>query len=46
MLPADWSKRVGLCRLYDAAGLWGWFASIGNTASLEGITDDIRRMTA
>ncbi|MFE2971840.1 phosphotransferase family protein [Streptomyces sp. NPDC059340] len=45
-LPADWSERVGLYRLYPALELWDWFASIGNTAPLEGITGDIRRMTA
>ncbi|MFE2566723.1 hypothetical protein [Streptomyces mirabilis] len=45
-LPADWSERVGLYRLYHALELWDWFASIGNTAPLEGITGDIRRMTA
>jgi len=46
MLPADWSEWVGLYRLYHALELWDWFASIGNTAPLESITDDIRRMTA
>ncbi|MFR0357705.1 phosphotransferase family protein [Streptomyces sediminimaris] len=45
-LPADWSERVGLYRLYHALELWDWFASIGNTAPLEGISADIRRMTA
>ncbi|WP_225100590.1 phosphotransferase family protein [Streptomyces sp. CoH27] len=45
-LPADWSERVGLYRLYHALELWDWFASIGNRAPLEGIANDIRRMTA
>ncbi|WBO61637.1 phosphotransferase family protein [Streptomyces camelliae] len=45
-LPADWSERVGLYRLYHALELWDWFASIGNRAPLEGIASDIRRMTA
>ncbi len=45
-LPADWSERVALYRLYHALELWDWFASIDNTAPLEGITEDIRRMTA
>ncbi|QNP76167.1 aminoglycoside phosphotransferase family protein [Streptomyces roseirectus] len=45
-LPADWSERVGLYRLYHALELWDWFASIGNTAPLESIADDIRRMAA
>ncbi|MET7479099.1 aminoglycoside phosphotransferase family protein [Streptomyces sp. NPDC005648] len=45
-LPTDWSERVGLYRLYHALELWDWFASIGNTAPLKSIADDIRRMTA
>lgn len=45
-LPADWSERVRLYRLYHALELWDWFASIGNTAPLEAIADDIRRTTA
>lgn len=43
-LPEDWTERSALYRLYHALELWDWFASIGDTASLPGIADDIRRM--
>ncbi|MFD6163100.1 phosphotransferase family protein [Nocardia sp. NPDC060256] len=41
-LPDDWSERSTLYRLYHALELWDWFASLGETAPLPGITDDIR----
>ncbi|MEV6554180.1 aminoglycoside phosphotransferase family protein [Nocardia sp. NPDC051756] len=43
-LPADWSARSTLYRLYHALELWDWFASIGDKAPLPGIAEDIRRM--
>jgi hypothetical protein len=45
-LPADGADRIGLYRLYHAVELWDWFASIGRTAPLDGIAEDIGRMTA
>ena len=45
-LPADWSERTDLYRLYHALELWDWFASIGRTEPLAGIAEDIRLMTA
>lgn len=43
-LPEDWPERLSLYRLYHALELWDWFASIGNTAPLPGIADDLRSM--
>ncbi|WP_433658161.1 phosphotransferase family protein [Nocardia sp. CA-128927] len=43
-LPDDWSERSKLYRLYHALELWDWFASIGETAPLSGIADDIRQL--
>jgi hygromycin-B 7''-O-kinase len=42
-LPADGMDRLAIYRLYHALELWDWFASIGNTAPLPGILEDIRR---
>ena len=44
-LPADWSERLALYRLYHALELWDWFASTGRTAPLPGIAEDIRQLT-
>lgn len=44
-LPDDWADRLALYRIYHALELWDWFASIGNTAPLPGIADDLRAMT-
>ncbi|MDQ2884062.1 MAG: aminoglycoside phosphotransferase family protein [Actinomycetota bacterium] len=44
-LADDWPDRLALYRLYHALELWDWFASIGDTAPLPGITDDIRQLT-
>ncbi|MFI6168987.1 phosphotransferase family protein [Nocardia sp. NPDC051052] len=43
-LPDDWSERSAPYRLYHALELWDWFASIGETAPLPGIADDIRAL--
>jgi hygromycin-B 7''-O-kinase len=45
-LPVDGPDRLRLYRLYHALELWDWFASIGDTAPLPGIADDIRALTA
>lgn len=45
-LPADAEDRIEIYRIYHALELWDWFASIGQTDPLQGIADDIRRMTA
>jgi hygromycin-B 7''-O-kinase len=43
LLPPEPPARY---RLYHALELWDWFASIGRTAPLPDIAEDIRRMTA
>ncbi|GII04686.1 non-ribosomal peptide synthetase [Planobispora takensis] len=41
-LPADWSERVDLYRLYHALDQWCWLATVGETDALQPITDEIR----
>jgi Ser/Thr protein kinase RdoA (MazF antagonist) len=43
-LSPSGATRLELYRLYHALELWVWFASIGNTQPLPGITDDIRSL--
>lgn len=43
-LPYDGPGRLSVYRLYQALELWDWFASVGDTAPLAGITEDLRAM--
>lgn len=43
-LPTNWRERVQIYRLYHALELWDWFASVGDSAALPPIAEDIRRV--
>jgi hygromycin-B 7''-O-kinase len=43
-LPDDWPERLAVYQLYHALELWDWFASIGHTAPLPSIADDMRQL--
>lgn len=43
-LPGDAEERLALYELYHALELWDWFASIGETAPLPSIADDLWRL--
>lgn len=45
-LPGGWLDRLAIYKLYHALELWDWFASIGHTVPLPGITEDIRQLVA
>lgn len=45
-LADDALDRLALYRLYHALELWDWFASIGHTAPLADIADDIRAIVS
>ncbi|MDQ4069490.1 MAG: aminoglycoside phosphotransferase family protein [Actinomycetota bacterium] len=43
-LPPDAEARLALYRLHHALALWSWFAQIGRTAALPGISADVARL--
>lgn len=45
-LPEKWADRLQIYKLYHALELWVWFASLGNTAVVRHITEDVRRFSA
>jgi Ser/Thr protein kinase RdoA (MazF antagonist) len=45
-LPPRSAERLRLYRLYHSLELWTYFASIGNTAPLPSITDDLRSLAS
>jgi hygromycin-B 7''-O-kinase len=45
-LGQDGPERISLYRVYHALELWDWFATIGNTAALDGIAASLRSLVA